>query len=138
MARLLSQVRKAVDETAATARQLRDGVNSAEGRLVDMRTWVQASLVPCVSVPRARGCGCTVGTDQGIAHAKEQLTASAEAYARAHFIPSRLLVFRDSLRKREEELPMCEAEYQARVAPWKRGMGMLPKNNVHAGGEAER
>ena len=138
LARLLSQTQTSAAETAAAVKQLRADLQAAEGRLVEVRTWMQASLVPLFQSLRPQDADDLAARIQNLRERKNRLAARVEAYEKANLVPFRLLIFRDRLRKCEEELQMCEAEYEARVAPWERGMRMLRQNNVHAGGEAEK
>ena len=99
---------------------------------------MQASLVPVFQSLRPRDADDLAARMQNLRERKNRLAARVHAYERANLVPFRLFIFRDKLRKCEEELRTCEAEYEARVAPWERGMRMLRQNDVHAGGEAEK
>jgi len=113
-------------------------VDQVETRLLEMRTWIQESLVPLFQSLRPHDADDLAARIKNLRERKNRLAARVEAYEKASFVPFILLIFRDKLRKCEEELRMCEAEYEARVVPWERGMRMLRQNNVRAGEQAEK
>jgi len=116
---------------------LNNRVDQVQTRLLEMRAWIQESLVPLFQSLRPRDADALAAIIKNLREEKNRLAARV-AHEKASFVPFMLIIFRDKLRKCEEELRMCEAEYEARVAPWERGMRMLRQNNVRDGEQAEK
>ena len=131
LAAQLGQVRQQQEQSAAQASaaidQLHCDLRRERMESAARLEWLRNSMIPLFQSLRLANADELAARVRDLSARKEELQRRREEYEKWNLVPFRLMFARQDLTECEWELRACQAEYEAHVVPWERGMQSLAR-----------